>query len=97
MLSKTDANQQAIIDTLRNLGFFVQDLHKVGRNFPDILVMGQKLPEGKTTALLVEIKTENGKLSEGQKVWFFDLKGKFPDAPAIVARDFQEILEWFGR
>ena len=38
MPKRTDANQVAIVETLRRLGATVQHLHTVGRGCPDILI-----------------------------------------------------------
>lgn len=97
MLSRTDANQNEIVHALQDLQFKVIDLHKVGRGVPDILVIGYSLIQKRTAALLVEIKTENGKLNEAQKLWHWRMRGEFQDAPVLIARDLSEILEWFGR
>ena len=97
MLTRTDANQNTIVHALRDLQFKVIDLHKVGGGVPDILVMGYSMIQDRTTVLLVEIKTESGKLNRAQKEWHYAVKGEFRDAPVLVARDLSEILEWFGR
>ena|ERR1700733_12210194 len=62
---RADANQPDIIAAYESLYCKVQDTHKVGFGFPDIVV---KVPTKRgPVAALVEIKTIDGTLSEKQK------------------------------
>ena len=97
MLSRKDANQTIITNGLKDLGYFVIDLHKVGAGVPDILVIGPDFGRKCTSALLVEIKTKSGKLNAIQKKWHGRIHDLYTDAPVIVAQDLDRILEWFGR
>jgi Holliday junction resolvase len=60
---KIDKNQPEIVKALRDAGATVQILSAVGKGCPDILVGING--ENK----LMEIKFENGKLTEDQVVW----------------------------
>lgn len=93
MPKRTDANQRTIVNELSVCGLHVTDLHTVGRGCPDILVTGHRRQTGQTEALLVEIKTERGKLT-GSEMEFHD---SFPpDGPLIIARTAEDVLAWFG-
>ena len=83
--NKSDSNQGTIVQQLRDVGFSVHVTSGVGDGFPD-LVVGIA---GRT--VLVEIKTAKGTLTPDQIEFFRDFRGD-----AIVARDVEEILEWFG-
>lgn len=63
MITKTDANQQEIIDTLRQCGAFVFDLHGVGRGCPDLLVAWH----GRW--MLCEVKSKDGRLTPEQAIF----------------------------
>ena len=60
---RTDANQQATMDALRDIGATVQDLHIVGDGCPDLLVGYQNI------TLLVETKVATGKVRDNQTAW----------------------------
>jgi hypothetical protein len=70
MAKRTDQNQADIIAALRAVGASVQDLHLVGRDCPDIIVgyQGQNY--------LMEVKSNIGHLSEGQRRWHADWRGR---------------------
>lgn len=59
--AKRDSNQKDIVSALETIGCSVLLLHRVGDNCPDILV-GYR-----GCNFLMEIKTEKGALTEGQK------------------------------
>ncbi|MHA2248690.1 MAG: hypothetical protein ACXADY_27340 [Candidatus Hodarchaeales archaeon] len=59
--SRVDKNQPELVEWLRNHGYSVALTHMVGKNFPDIVIA----KFGKN--VLIEIKSEKGKLSEGQE------------------------------
>lgn len=64
MPRRTDSNQPAIVRGLRRLGYLVQDLSRVGKGCPDLLV---RAPWGQLFAL--EVKGERGKLTPDQVTW----------------------------
>lgn len=61
MAHSIDANHNEIANALRAAGCDVESLAAVGRNIPDQLVGYRGLN------FLLEVKTEKGKLTEGQK------------------------------
>ena len=65
--AKTDANQKAIVQALRDAYCSVLPLHRVGQGCPDLAVgRGGKV-------YFLEVKTDNGKLTpaelEFQQMW----------------------------
>mgnify|MGYP001105367233 CR=1 FL=1 len=58
---RTDANQNDIVEYLRDLGFGVVSLAAVGGGVPDLLVSKEDL------TCLVEVKSDNGKLRKSQE------------------------------
>lgn len=60
MTHRTDANHSIIMNNFRSLGYSVFDLSATGNGCPDLLV--SKNGEN----ILIEIKTEKGKLSQSQ-------------------------------
>jgi len=77
-----DANQKAIVDAYRSLGASVEILSGVGHGCPDILVgiCGQ--------TILVEIKTEKGKLRPEQLKWHGTWRGARP----VIIRSVQDAI-----
>lgn len=63
--SKRDANHSEIVAALRATGCRVQDLSLCGSGVPDLLVCS---PDS-TRNVLMELKTENGKLNALQQKW----------------------------
>lgn len=59
--AKIDANQPEIVETFRQLHCKVQHLHQVGSGCPDLLVGINGFN------VLVEVKTDTGKLTADQK------------------------------
>ena len=90
--TKRDANQQEIVDGLRELGFYVLDLADIGGRVLDLFVCGSDV-RGEWRWLAVEIKTFAGWLTAKQKQFFKE----WPDAPAIVAQSVEDVLRWYGR
>lgn len=90
--TRRDANQREIVDDLHRLGFFVLDLADVGGRALDLFVCG-RIGSGEWRWLAVEIKTPDGRLTDNQKE-FFEI---WPDAPAIVAQNVEDVLRWYGR
>lgn len=92
--AKVDSNQAEIVDALRALGFHVMLTHTLGQGAPDIVVTGYSDHTDSVKALLVEIKSDKGKLTHDEATWH----AAYPDdGPLIVARDVGDVLAWFGR
>lgn len=68
--AKIDRNQPEIVDALRDEGASVQILSAVGKGCPDILVGYNEVN------YLMEIKYEDGKLTDDQRVWHTHWLGK---------------------
>ena len=66
MPRRSDTNQPEIVEALRDVGGLVLDLHEVGADCPDVLVLFREV------LTLLEIKSPGGKLTPGQQV-FHDL------------------------
>ena len=83
--AKVDANHGVIVAALRQVGASVQDLAKVGKGCPDILVgyRGQNY--------LMEIKTNKGKATLPQIAWHTFWQGQ-----VVVVRDVDEALHVIG-
>ena len=79
--AKVDANQAAIVETLREAGASVQPLHMVGRGVPDLLVgfNGHNF--------LMEIKDGKGKLTSDESNWHSDWRGR-----VVIVRTENEAL-----
>lgn len=71
---RVDANQKDIVAALREAGFSVQHLHKVGEGCPDIVV-GNTVG-GKRYNVLLEIKEGDGKLTAQQVIWHHSWRGQ---------------------
>lgn len=82
---RVDENQREIVNGLRNAGYTVQHLHKVGKGCPDILV-GAKTKEGLYN-ILIEIKMDDGKLTPQQIIWHADWQGQIG-----IAKNLNEAL-----
>lgn len=68
--AKKDANHNAIAEVFRAMGCSVLDLSRVGQGCPDLLV---GFPH---TAVLVEVKTDTGKLLDTQLRFIRDWVGR---------------------
>lgn len=79
-----DANEKAIVKTLKQLGVSIQRIN--GSGVPDILA-GYK---GET--FLLEIKTKKGKLTPAQVKFHESWRGKNP----VVVHTIDEALKVFG-
>jgi hypothetical protein len=91
--AKVDANHARIRADLRALGFDVLDTFRLGDGAPDMVVAGFHREYGHQCAVLVEIKTETGTLTDDEK----EYHATFANPGAlIVARDAEDILFWFG-
>ena len=80
--NRRDTNQQEIVTGLREAGYVVVDLSRVGDGCPDILVS----KDGYTH--LIEIKSKNGKLRESQKYFMQQWRGSL-----LVVKTLQQALE----
>lgn len=90
--AKVDANQTAVVRTLRALGCSVQSLAAVGAGVPDLLV-GRN---GQT--VLMEVKDgsrppSDRQLTDAQKVWHRDWKGR----PVVVVNNEHEAIAAMAR
>lgn len=93
-MKRVDANQPAIVSALRQVGYHVIHLHTLGKGVPDILVTGYNHRVNSVVALLVEIKTASGNLTDDEKQWHYD----YPvGGPLIIARSEDDVMRWFGR
>lgn len=82
---RKDGNHNDICEELEELGFEVLDISMVGDGCPDALVARS----GKQ--LLVEFKTERGKMEEKEIAFF----ARWPLGLVIVARTTEDVLrEW---
>lgn len=80
--ARIDKNQNQIVGQLRDAGYSVLCLHTVGNGCPDLAV-------GKNgITYLVEIKSDAGKLTEKQRVFFGAWQGN-----AFIARTFDQVIE----
>ena len=63
-IARVDRNQEEIVAALRGIGCSVLHLHTVGHGCPDILVgkFGRNI--------LIEIKAEDGELTEDERKFF---------------------------
>lgn len=92
--AKTDTNQPVMFQQIRGAGLHVLDTHALGGGFPDAVVVGYNLRTDRVDALLVEIKTDKGKLTPDERLFH----EAFPQGgPLLVARDAADVLAWFGR
>ena len=89
---KVDANQKEIVDALRQVNCSVCLTHMVGRGFPDLVVGYHDIKTGEPKNLLMEVKTEDGKLNELEKEFHKDWKG-----PVVVVHNILDALEAVGR
>jgi Holliday junction resolvase len=93
---KTDKNQKEIVEALREIGCSVYVTASVGHDFPDLVVgTPYKVPDWvklNGTVVLMEIKTDTGKLSEGQEKFISEFKGA-----CIVVRNIEDALRAVGK
>ena len=86
--SKRDTNHTEIVAALRASGCRVQDLSLVGGGVPDVMVSA---PDS-TRNVLMEIKTDSGKLNALQQKWHASWLGE-----VYVVRTEKEALKIMGR
>ena len=94
---RTDANQSSMVQQLRQCGVKVIHLHTVGKGVPDLLCCAYRRTTGQRELLLVEVKTDKGKLTKDQVTWHqeFTEDGTI-DVPMLVATGIEDVLAWFG-
>lgn len=78
--ARVDANHAEIVSAFKALGYSVIDLSRVGSNCPDILIGKHNLN------VLVEIKTEKGKMKPGQLEFYTTWPGH-----TAVVRSLDEV------
>ena len=91
-IARKDANHDEIVGYFERLGWSVADLANVGRGIPDLLVGGVH-PELGRIMVLVEVKTDKGKLRANQIEFAQLWRGR----PVEVARDLADVLRICGR
>ena len=64
MPKRVDANQAELVQTLRACGLHIVHLHTLGKGVPDLLVSGYRRQSERVEALLVEVKTATGKMTD---------------------------------
>jgi len=67
--SRADGNQAEIVAALRRAGASVTSLHRVGQGCPDLLVGYRGI------TYLMEVKTDNGKLTEPEDKFIREWEG----------------------
>lgn len=80
--ARTDANQAEIVKELRKAGRSVVSLHRVGQDVPDLLVGNNGLN------FLLEVKTEGGDLTKGQREFAKSWRGE-----VATVRSAEEAIE----
>lgn len=83
-----------MVADLRDMGLHVHPTHRLGSGFPDLIVSGYSLRAAAVVALLVEVKSKGGTLTDDEKKFH----QQYPeDGPLIVAYSADDVLVWFGR
>lgn len=94
--SKVDSNQKEIVEALRKAGCSVFITSGIGGDFPDLVVgTTGDLPEWvkrQGNTVLLEVKTEKGKLSDGQTEFIVNFRGA-----CAVVRSVEEALRAVGK
>ena len=83
--ARVDANHRDITRLLRDIGCSVESLHRVGGGVPDLLVGFQR------RNLLLEVKTEKGKIDDDQLIWHRGWAGQ-----VAVVRSLDDCLRELG-
>ena len=79
---RVDTNHQDIVTTLRQLGWSVKDILRVGQGFPDLVCARQ---EG---TVLCEVKDETGRLTQDQQRFLATWRG-----PVYILRSFEHCVQ----
>lgn len=79
--ARIDKNQPEIIKAYRRLGCYVTPTHTLGDDFPDLVVSNYGL------TWTVEVKSGNGKPSEGQQKFHDECKGSH-----FIVRDTNGVI-----
>jgi len=87
---KTDANQSAMVNALRQCGLVVLDVSSLGGDCLDLFV-GDPLGGG---FVQVEVKTDGGVLTPGEAGYIARYAGPLP---IVVARRAEDVLIALGR
>lgn len=90
--SKVDENQAEIVEALRKAGASVECLHAVGGGVPDLLVSFYKYHMVEAETILMEVKTEKGKLTPDQVEWHNEWRGQVE-----IVRSVDDALRVIGR
>jgi len=85
--AKVDANQAEIVEAVRKIGVSVLLLHTVGKGCPDNL-WGIDIDSEFSVNILVEIKTEKGKLTPDEEIFFDTWRGQ-----VCIIRSVEEAVE----
>lgn len=86
MKKRTDRNQAEVVKFLRDHGYYVIDIHEIGKGVPDILVSGRY--QDISVCVLVEIKSPGeGRLNQQQ----LEFLSGFP-GPVVVAYSAEDCL-----
>lgn len=83
--AKKDDNHDLITKALKKIGFSILETYQLGEDAPDFVCAFQGV------TAVVEVKTEKGKLTEGQKKFGQQWRGLH-----IVARTYFDVLEAFN-
>jgi Holliday junction resolvase len=82
MPKRVDQNHREIVRALRQVpGVTVHSLHEMGNGCPDLIVGYRGL------SVLVEVKTEKGKLNAMQEDWH----RRWTGSPVVIIRNDQDI------
>ena len=84
---RRDANHKLIVGELRQAGFSVLDLAELGDDVPDILAAKHGQEQ------LVEIKSHEGELSDGQLEFSHEWRGHKP----LCVRSSDEVVAHFNQ
>ena len=96
--TKSDLNQQEIVEGLRSLGFDVDDVHNL-KGLYDIVVSGERhVPNARQChytiecSVRVEIKSEGGEFTQGELDY---MRSQCARNSYIAAYSIKDILNWF--
>ena len=96
--TRRDENQAGIVVALRHLGFIALDVSQLAPLGFDLLVCGYHGAHHLPMWLAVEVKTEDGELTERESEFQAEMVYKFDqEAPVLVARGVTDILDWYSR